>query len=95
MISRTALMLSTAFAALAVPGIAAAQETAVAATAETATAEASQDPAAAEADDGEDHVIVVTAQKRAQDAHRSSAVDLRRRRRNAGAAAGDQLRRII
>ncbi|MFL6854142.1 MAG: TonB-dependent receptor [Sphingomicrobium sp.] len=61
MISRTTLMLSTAFAALAVPGVAAAQESAVA-----ATAEAAQDPAAAEpANEGPD-VIVVTAQRRVQ-----------------------------
>jgi iron complex outermembrane receptor protein len=68
MISRTALMLSTAFAALAVPGMATAQEAAVAATAETATAEATQDRAAAEetAESEDPNVIVVTAQRRVQ-----------------------------
>src|SRR5678809_15354 len=67
MISRTTLMLSTAFAALAAPGMATAQEAAVAATAETATAEATQDPASeANADSEDPTVIVVTAQRRVQ-----------------------------
>ena len=66
MISRTTLMLSTAFAALALPGVAAAQDEAAA----SAVAVASQDPAAADAQaDSENagsEVIVVTAQKRPQ-----------------------------
>ena len=70
MLSRTTLMLSTAFAALAVPGMATAQEATVAAAAEATTAEATQDPAAANAQataESEDpNVIVVTAQRRLQ-----------------------------
>ncbi len=70
MISRTTLMLSTAFAALAVPGTAAAQEAATAASTEAAAVEATQDPAAANtaanADSEDPTIIVVTAQRRVQ-----------------------------
>ena len=64
MSSRKALMVSTALVALAVPGVAAAQDQAAAAAATTV----SQDPAAAPADseNAGDQVIVVTAQKRPQ-----------------------------
>lgn len=60
MISRTKLMLSTAFVALALPGMAAAQDTAP-----PAASEAAQDQAAA-APDAQGEMIVVTAQKRTQ-----------------------------
>ena len=91
MISRTTLMLSTAFAALAVPGIAAAQETAVAATAETATAEA-----AAGSGRCRRRRTKVRSHRRDRaearaDPDRRSAVDHRGRRRNARKAAGDEL----
>ena len=65
MISRTALMVSTALAAVAVPGIAAAQETAVpVAPAPVAAAPAAADATPDSQDDSD--VIIVTAQKREQ-----------------------------
>jgi iron complex outermembrane receptor protein len=66
MLSRKSLLVSTALVAFAIPGVAAAQDTAVAVTAETAAAEAAQDPAAVDSESEDPNVIVVTAQRRVQ-----------------------------
>ena len=86
MISRTALMVSTALAAVAVPGIAAAQDQA----APVAEAPA-PDPAVAndtpDSDDASPDVISRHRAKAHSDAYRSAAVDLRDFRLDARGAA--------